>query len=122
MKTGIYILIALASVLGACRSPKDAATTTENVPKEETSASTSSGGEEEVLTIEGIVRLSPECGTTIRVVQGDVMKYYHPMNLPEKYIVEGMKLRMDAKEVMAKMPAGCEHLVPVTVSNVKEVK
>ena len=121
MKTGIYILIALASVLGACRESKEAVAS-ENLPEEIKNPPASNGSEDEVLTIEGTVKLSPECGTTIRVIQGDVMKYYHPVNLPERYIVDGMKLQMDAKEVMAKMPAGCEYLVPVTVSNVKEVK
>ena len=119
MKTGIYILIAFATLLGACRETKNVVSNDE--PTEETVSSTS-GGDDEVLVLEGTVKLSPECGATIRVIQGDVMKYYHPVNLPEKYTVEGMKLHMDAKEVMAKMPAGCEHLVPVSVSNVKEVK
>ena len=120
MKTGIYILIAFAAVLGACRSPKDGLQKGEKVTQESTSSTTEE--EAEVLHITGTVKLSPECGTTIRMIQGDVMKYYHPVNIPEKFIVDGLKLEMDGKVVMAKMPAGCEYLVPVSVSNVKEVK
>jgi len=117
MKTGIYILMAIVFVSGACRGPKETMANDE-VKTEETAPSIP----EEVFTITGTVKLSPECGATIRVIQGDVMKYYHPVNLPEKFIVEGKKLEMDCVEVMAKMPAGCEYLVSVSVSNVKEVK
>jgi len=118
MKTGIYVLIAIASILVACREPK-IMTEEEDVEAEQLIPTEERN---EILTIRGTVKLNPECGATIRVIQGDLLKYYHPVNLPEEFIVEGIKLEMESREIMAKMPAGCEYMIPVSVSNVRKVE
>lgn len=120
MRKGFLLMVVVGALAMSCRTNKDAVAdtaTTEDAGK----AKPVDGGED-LAFVDGIVKVSPECGAYVRVTKGDVMISYLVVNLPDKYRSEGLRLRFNYEEVMAKLPAGCEFLKPVSASNLEEIK
>lgn len=119
MKNGLVIMMVVGALAMSCRTNKDVV---ENpMPTEDSKTQPVDGGMD-LPFVEGIVKISPECGAYVRVTKGDVMISYLVVNLPDKYRSEGLRLRFNYEEVMAKLPAGCEFLKPVSASNLEEIK
>ena len=85
MKTKLIIALVFAfGILQSCKTPKDTPMADDSVPMEDVSVG------QEMERYLGTVHLDEKCGITIHVIQGDVIKYFSPANLEEKYQVEGM--------------------------------
>jgi hypothetical protein len=120
MKKMFLIMMIVGGLAMSCRTNKETVAntdTTENTGKEQPV-----DGGVDLPIVEGIVKMSPECGAYVRVTKGDVMISYLVVNLPDKYRSEGLRLRFSYEDVMAKLPAGCEFLKPVSASNLEEIK
>ena len=70
----------------------------------------------------GEVKIDGSCGVVIHVIQGDVLRYFSPTNLEEKYAKEGMKIRFTSVSSGKKLPGECSIYEIIEVSEVSAVR
>ena len=97
----------LALAAGSCRPVKDA-----EPPYVDHGSAPS-----EAERVSGTVTFSEECGYSIQVVQGDVLRTYFPVNLDDKYKVDGMRVKFAFEQVNEKPPKECPDLIVISVSD-----
>ena len=111
------LIIALGLVaFGAIQSCKTTKTVKEEVAVEEVVTEVVS---ERYL---GTVKIDGSCGVVIHVIQGDVMRYFSPTNLEEKYAKEGLKIRFNSVSSGKKLPGECSIYEITEVSEVSAVR
>lgn len=108
-------LFAVAGTLESCRTPKNV---------EENGKETVDHGSEPVNLdhISGTVRLTDDCGAYLEVIQGDVAHSYYPVNLDERFRVEGMRLKFAFEISKTKPPVACPNFEPITISDVTPLR
>lgn len=75
--------------------------------------------EEDMIDIEGIVRINKTgCPVLIEMVEGDLYSVVYPVNLDEKFKVEGTKIKFSFTPSKAQMIEGCKADRVISVSNV----
>lgn len=107
---GIVVLSALL-LFAACRTNKETTT-------EESTTTNDPVVLDDSERLVGTVVVDKDCGTVIHVIQGDVIRYLSPDNLPEKFAVDGMKLRFTAVPTDAQLLGDCSIYRVVSVSEV----
>lgn len=99
----------LLFVIAACGSTKSEKIDSGSVPKPEN-------------RLEGVVHLTEECGVSVNVTQGDVLRTYSPVFLDERYRVEGMRLRFTVNPTSGKPPKDCPNYIVAEFSDVTPLR
>ena len=115
MKTKLIIALVFAfGMLQSCKTPKP--------PIEESGGALEDVSTGQVERFIGTVHMDEKCGVTVEVIQGDVIKYFSPTNLEEKYMKEGMKIRFNSVTTATKMEGDCFVYEIIDVSEVSAVR
>jgi hypothetical protein len=116
MKSAFFLFF-LAAVAAGCRTPRETGDPAGDVAAEEVRGN--DGTSAETNTVKGKVKLEEGCGVIIQVTYGDVRKRYYPLNLEDRFKVDGLTLKFSftAAPDGSGAPA-CEAVIPVYVSEV----
>lgn len=109
-RSGSAILIMALLLVGSCKTMKE---------KETVDNGSAPNTEKRTL---GTVRNTDDCGFYIEVFVGDLAHSYYPVNLDEKYKVDGMRLKFAWKAAKAKPPKDCPNFEPIEVSDVTAIR
>lgn len=107
MKALLFPVLLVA--MTACRSTKAEKVDSGSAPKPEN-------------RFEGVVHLTEDCGVSINVTQGDVLKTYSPVFLDERYRVEGLRLRFTVDPTSGKPPKACPNFIVAEFSDVTPLR
>ncbi len=78
--------------------------------------------EEDMIGIQGTVRINDKgCPVYIEMIEGDLFSLVYPVNLGEKFKVDGKKIVFSFLPSRAQSVEGCEVKRVVSVSEVKEI-
>jgi hypothetical protein len=109
------IVVVACLLLASCGNRKNVSADT-SVEETEVSAETTEVAPVRVL---GIVHLSDQgCGVTIDVTEGEKTFNCYPVNIEDKYKVEGMKLKFFYEMSKAQQPEGCDVDLVISISDV----
>ncbi len=77
--------------------------------------------EEDLINVEGTVRVNDKgCPFYIEMIEGDLFSLVYPVNLEDKYKVDGKKLIFNFIPSRAQSVEGCEAQRVITLLDVKE--
>ena len=76
--------------------------------------------EEDIIEVEGVVRINNNgCPVLIEMIEGDLFSLAYPVNLDNKYKVDGKKISFQYTISRAQSVQGCGADKVIAVSNVK---
>jgi len=102
MKT-IFSLLLLASVM-SCKTAKNAAISADSAVQK------------------GVVHISKECGVIITITENGTEVKLYPVNFPEEFKKDGLKVSFNSLPSRAMQPTGCTVDHVVAVENVRKAK
>lgn len=103
-------LLMFSLLLGSCKPVKEAG---------QVDHGSGSGAAERVI---GTVRATEDCGYYIEYLVGDVSHSLGPVNLEEKFQVDGMRIKFAYEASGTKPPRNCPNFEPVTVNDVTPLR
>lgn len=109
------LLFSVSGTLESCRTPKE-----QEPIKEE--AIDHGSAPVNLDHISGTVRVTDDCGAYLEVIQGDVAHSYYPVNLDERFQIDGMRLKFAFEVSKTKPPVACPNFEPITISDVTPLR
>ncbi len=126
--SGLALLMSCA-VCKERKAAKQAAQVTETkkevqvAVEEEKKSSFRPATEEDMIKIEGLVRLDrPGCPVSIDMTVGDLFYTVYPVNLDKQYHKEGLKLKFSYVPSRAPSPESCTADMVVALDNIEIIK
>ena len=125
-----YLLIACIGFVASCGTSKETklteveAVVVEEVEVDEVNKISTERPmrEEDIISIEGTVRINEKgCPVYIEMIEGDLFSLVYPVNLENKFKVDGKKIVFNFLPSRAPSVEGCEVKRVISVSEVKEI-